>query len=245
MYRIPTILLVIVSCSWLAAQSGLAQVSSPRDVARYKLLCDGVPCRTKPLHQPWWICDETTYSTPQDRKVTEAQQRRLEKFGLTIFSPALPGYGLQNSRFTRADLMKRFGQPLSTKSAERLPYDPSDPVEVVTTWEYRGLRLTTVASKPHPDVLWIDQGEVFDASVPLLYGVRIGQSIGQWTRQFGRPNCNVGVPPHSQPHWVYGGEYYFACGRDKKVSCVATYRIELYLDASGKVQRMKWSHPML
>ena len=235
--------LVILATAWfmIASHSALAE-DKPNCDPRLGLT-DG-SCYARP-DRPWWTCDENTYLTPQDRLVTEEQQRRLETFGLGIFSPALPGYGSQDAKFTRGDLIKRFGQPLSTRSAERKPYDPTDPMEVVTTWEYRGLSITTVASKPYPDVLWLDQGEIFDARVSLRYGVRVGQSIHQWARQFGRPNCNLGVPPHSQRHLVYDGQYYFACGQDKNVSCVATYQIELYLDASGKVQRMRWSHPML
>jgi hypothetical protein len=66
----------------------------------------------------------------------------------------------------------------------------------------------------------------------------VGQPIERWVRQFGRPNCG-------ERHLVYDGEAYFACGENKDVPCVATYRIELFLDDSGRVRRMQWSHPML
>jgi len=244
-YRIAMILLMAVSGTLSGDQGASAQESPSRDISRYKLYCDGVPCKAKPTNKPWWTCDEDTYLTPEDRRVSAQQLRRLEDFGLGIFSPALPGYGRQDSKFTRSDLIKRFGPPLSTRSVERLPYDPSTPMEVVTAWEYSGFRITTVASKPNPEELWIDEGEIFDATVSLRYGVRIGQSIQQWARQFGRPNCIQGVPPFSQRHLVYDGQYYFACGKDKSVPCVATYQIELYLDGSGKVNSMRWSHPML
>lgn len=223
------ILLVTVSCPLSAA--------GERNCNPAAGLVDGA-CHIEPPRPPWWTCDADTYSTPQDRQVTAEQQRRLEDFGLRIFSPALPGYGPQDFRFTRSAVIKRFGHPLSTRSRERLPYDPTDPMEILATWEYRGFRITTVASKPHPDMFQLEEGEIFDANVPLRHGVRIGQSVDRWARQFGRPNC-------SQGHPVYDGEYYFACGKNKDVSCVATYRIELFLDASGKVQRMRWSHPML
>jgi len=238
-------LLMAVSCPLLVAQGAFAQESLPRDVPRQELNCDGVPCKAKQIKQPWWTCGENTYLTSEDRRVSDQQKRRLEDFGLGIFFPALPGYGPQDSKFTRSALMKRFGRPLRTRSGERLPYDPSDPIEIATTWEYRGFRITTVARRPNPEVLWLDEGEIFDSKIPLRYGVRVGQPIHQWTQRFGRPNCNLGVPPHSQRHLVYDGEYYFACGEDKDVSCVATYQVELYLDGSGRVQRMRWSHPML
>lgn len=223
------ILLVAVSCPLSAAEM--------RNCDPAAGLIDG-SCQAESPRRPWWTCDADTYSTPQDRQVTAEQQRRLENFGLGIFSPALPGYGPQDFKFTRSALIKRFGQPLSTRSRERSPYDPTDPMEIVTTWEYRGFRITTVASKPHPDVFQLEEGEVFDAKVALRHGVRIDQPIHLWTRQFGRPNC-------SQQHPVYDGEYYFACGKNRDVSCVATYRIELFLDDAGRVQRMRWSHPML
>jgi hypothetical protein len=228
-HRIAMILLVAVSCPLSAAEE--------RNCNPAVGLVDGT-CHTEPPRPAWWTCDADTYSTPQERQVTAEQQRRLEDFGLRIFSPALPGYGPQDFRFTRSAVIKRFGHPLSTRSRERLPYDPTDPMEIITTWEFSGFRITTVAGKPHPDVFQLDEGEAFDAKVPLRHGVRIGQSIDRWTRQFGRPNCSRGHP-------VYDGEYYFACGKNKDVSCVATYQIELFVDGAGKVQRMKWSHPML
>lgn len=233
MFRIAVILLVAVSCPLLAEEE--------RNCDPRAGLVDG-SCYVEPPRPPWWTCESNTYDK---QHATPEQQRRLENFGLGIFSPALPGYGPQDSKFTRSDLVKRFGQPLSTRSEERRPYDPYDPMEILTSWEYRGFRIVTVASKPSPDVFWLEEGEIFDANVSLRDGVRIGQSIDRWTRQFGQPNCSQGVPPFSQRHLVYDGQYYFACGKDKDVSCVATYQIELFLDGSGKVQRMRWSHPML
>ena len=229
MYRIAMILLVAVSGPVLAQEE--------RNCDPQAGLVDG-SCHVEPPRPPWWTCDEDTYSTPQDRQVTAQQQHRLENFSLGIFSPALPGYGPQDSKFTRSDLIKRFGQPLSTRSKERRPYNPYDPMEILTSWEYQGFRIVTVASKPSPEVFWLEEGEVFDAKISLRYGVRVGQSINRWVQQFGRPNC-------SQRHPVYDGQYYFACGRDLDFSCVATYQIELFLDGSGKVQRMRWSHPLL
>jgi hypothetical protein len=222
-YRIAMILFVAVSCPLLAAEE--------RNCDPRAGLIDG-SCHVEPPRPPWWTCSENTYLTPQELQVTAEQQRRLDEFGLSIFSPALPGYRRQDSRFTRSDLIKRFGQPLSTRSKERLPYDPTDPMEIVTTWEYRGFRITTVASKPNPEVFWLDEGEIFDARVSLRYGVRVGQSIHRWVKQFGRPNCSEGVPQHGQRHLFYDSQYYSA-------------QIELYLDPSGKVQRMRWSYPMM
>lgn len=183
----------------------------------------------------WWKCEGDTYSTPKERDVTEEQLRRLEDLGLGIFLPELPGYGPEFTTFSSADLTRRFGRSLSSESREKRPYDPNDPMEILTRWEYRGLRIVTVASKPKPDVLRVERGEVFEANIALRHGVRIGQSIDLWEKQFGRANCSKGHP-------VYEGERYFACG---SVSCVSTYRIELFLDGSGKVQRMAWDHPML
>ena len=223
MYRTAMILFVAVSCPSLAAEE--------RNCDPRAGLVDG-SCYVEPPHPPWWTCSENTNLTPQDLQVTAEQQRRLDDFGLSIFSPALPGYGRQDSKFTRSDLIKRFGQPLSTRSKERSPHDPTDPTEIVTTWEYRGFRITTVASKPKPELFWLDEGEIFDAKVSLRYGVRVGQSIHRWVKQFGRPNCNQGVPRLSQRHLVYDRQYYSA-------------QIELYLDGSGKVQRMRWSYPMM
>jgi hypothetical protein len=201
-------------------------------------LVDG-SCYADRPQEAWWKCVEgDTYSTPQERDVTEEQLRRLEDLGLGIFSPELPGYGPEFTNFSSADLTRRFGRPLSSESRERRPYDPGDPMEILTRWEYRGLRIVTVASKPKPDVLRVDRGEVFEANIALRHGVRIGQSIDLWEKQFGRANCSRGHP-------VYEGQYYFGCGRDKTISCVSTYRIELFLDGSGKVQRMAWDHPML
>jgi hypothetical protein len=231
-YRFATILFVTVACPALAA--------AQRNCDPRAGLVDGSCVVVRPV--PWWKCEDNTYDK---QRGNPEQQRRLENFGLGIFSPELPGYGPQDFKFTRSALIKRFGQPLTTSSKERQPYDPSDPTEILTSWEYRGFRIVTVASKPSPDVLWLEEGEIFDAKVSLQYGVRIGQSIDRWTRQFGQPDCRQGIPPHSQRHVEYAGQYYFACGKDKDMPCVATYQIELYPDGAGRVQRIRWSHPML
>ena len=105
-----------------------------------------------------------------------------------------------NESFSRSDLIKSFGQPLETRSKKVMtrPQDPSDkPVlMVITTWEYPGFRIITTAEDSSPGVLWITEGEVHDAKVSLGHVVRVGQSIEQWERQFGRPTCRPEqVPP--------------------------------------------------
>jgi hypothetical protein len=224
--------IAVCTAAWLPALAEAERNCDPRAG-----LVDG-SCVVEPPRQAWWKCRGDTYSTPEERSVTTDQQRRLEDLGLGIFSPELPGYGPEFTNFSSADLTRRFGRPLSSESREKRPYDPGDPMEILTRWEYRGLRIVTVASKPKPDVLRVERGEVFDANIALRHGVRIGQSIDLWAKQFGRADCSHGHP-------VYQGEHYFQCGRDKTISCVSTYRIELFLDGSGKVRRMAWDHPML
>jgi len=219
----------------------LMAVSSPL-LAEEKPNCDpnvGVVDKSCQVEAPrvWWACDEDTDLTPDERQVTEQQQRRLESFALGIFDPELPGYGLPDFRFSRADLIKRFGEPRSAKSKDRFSYDPIDRTEIVTTWEYPGLTITTVARRSTPDELELTEGEIVDATVPLRHGLRVGQPIERWVEQLGRPNCY-------HRHVIYEGEYYFECGEGNSYSCIATYQADLFVDNSGRVQRVKWSHPM-
>jgi hypothetical protein len=186
----------------------------------------------------WWKCRGGTDSRPKERKASADQERRLSDFGLGIFSPELPGYGAEFTTFSRTDLTRRFGPPLSTESTERRPRGATEPMEILTNWQYRGFKIVTVASKSNPDALTVERGEVFDAKVALRHGVRVGQPIDLWVRQFGRPGCRNG-------HLVYRGEHRFACGRDKASTCVSTYRIELFLDGAGRVRLIAWDHPVL
>jgi len=176
--------------------------------------------------------------TPAETDITPAQKRALEDFALSIFAPELPGYGTEAHSVSRRDLLARFGRPTAAASRERAPHDPTDPTEIVTQWEFPGLRITTIASQPRPDVFQIERGEVFDAKVALRQGLRIGQPLALWVRKLGLPTCSNG-------RWAYSGEHYFACGAKKDISCVATYQVDLVLDPARKVERIKWSHPML
>lgn len=229
MYRIVLVLLMTASCPLLAEEV--------RNCPQNSVTTAG-SCHAQPTRQSM-MCDEERNMTPRELESSQQQLRRLRNFALGVFSPGLPGYDLREAWFSRADLIKRFGQPLRTKSREVSPYDPSDPIEIETTWEYRGFRIVTAASKPRPDNFQLREGEVFDARVSLRYGVRVGQPIELWMRQFGRPIT------FCSEHLNYEGEYYFQCGKNNRMSCVATYLIQLFLDDSGKVQSMRWSHPML
>ena len=233
MHRIVMIMFMVLSCPLLAEE------------VRYCDPAAGLAGGLCPVEQSiWWTCGG---HPRQEQRATAKQREHLEKFGLGIFFPELPNYGLEHSSaILRNDLIKRFGKPLNTSSKERLAYDPGDPMEIVTTWEYRGFRITTVASKPKPDEFGIEQGEIYDASISLRYGVRIGQPIDQWAKQFGRPSCREeGLVNGKEYRLNYSGEHFFACGENKDMPCVSTYDIDLVLDASGKVQRIWWSHPML
>lgn len=170
-----------------------------------------------------------------DPEPTPEQRKRMEYFGLVVFSPPLPGHGLQSHRVLRGNLLKRFGHPLRVEEKERSPRDPSNPVEIVTTWVFPGLILITIASKPTPDVLWVKSVEVNDAKVALRYGLRVGRSLDHWVSLFGPPARREG-------YLQYGGEYYYACGDDKLTSCGAAYQIRLFLDSSNKVRRITWSY---
>jgi len=89
-------------------------------------------------------------------------------------------------------------------------------------------------------VLWVEGGEVFDAKVPLGQGVAVGQSIEQWPRQFGRPDCLPGYAPYKPGRFEYLWEAsYFACTENN--TCGGAYRMELQIDAVGKVVRVTWS----
>jgi hypothetical protein len=185
------------------------------------------------------MCEEY----PQELQVTAKQRSRADDFGLRIFSPELPGYGPTYFTFTRSNLLKRFGQPLRTKSRERLAYDPGDPMEILTTWEYRGFRITTRASKPKPDEVQLEEGEIFGANISLRYGVRIGQTIDRWVRQFGQPNCSERhLANEEEFHLVYESDY-SPCGRN--TTCDGPYQVDMFLDGSGKVKSIKWSYPMM
>jgi len=86
-------------------------------------------------------------------------------------------------------------------------------------------------------------GEVFDAKVSVGHGVRVGQSIEQWERQFGRPTCRPEqVSPFGRERFAYEWEAsYFACNEDKAYPCAGAYEVELHIDGSGTVTRMTWS----
>ena len=150
-----------------------------------------------------------------------------------------------DASFSRSDLIKSFGQPLRTRSKKVLK-DPQDPYDkallVITTWEYPGFKIITAADESSPDVLWIDGGEVLDAKVSLGHGVRVGQSIEQWERRFGRPDCLPGYAPFKPGRFEYRWEAsYFACTEDKTYPCAGAYEVELHIDTSGRVMRMTWS----
>ena len=114
-----------------------------------------------PRTAPWWKCeDENTHMTSPERGVTPEQQQRLEKLSLTLFASNVPDYGPNAPKTSRLDLISRFGQPVSVKSTE-VPRDPLDRADavlwVVTTWEYRGLRITTLGEQTSPDQFWVDE----------------------------------------------------------------------------------------
>ena len=191
---------------------------------------------------PWWKCQGDNDDGPPR---TPDQQRRLEDFGLDRFSPKAPGPNRTDQRLSRGDLMKRFGQPLRT-SSKKIPRDRQDPYDkalrIITTWEYPGFRIVTAAEESSPNVLWIESGEFFDAKISLDHAVGVGQSIEQWERQFGRPQCRMDEEPPLRRHFQYEWEAsYFACTEDKTYRCQGAYQMELYIDASGKVVRMTWS----
>lgn len=195
-----------------------------------------------PSDAPWWKCEWNSDSAPAR---TPDQQRRLEDFGLDRFSPKAPGPGRMDDKFSSSDLIKWFGRPLGTHS-KKVRADPQDPYDkslrVITTWEYPGFRIITAAAESSPDVLWIDGGEVFDAKVSLGHGVGVGQSIEQWERRFGRPDCLPDYAPFKPARFEYLWEAkYFACTEDETYPCAGNYRVELHIDASGKVARMTWS----
>ena len=86
-----------------------------------------------------------------------------------------------------------------------------------------------------------------DAGHVLVFAAREGAASPWGPHRPVHPALDAAIrAAQLQPgHPVYDGEYYFACGKNKDVSCVATYQIELFVDGAGNVQRMKWSHPML
>jgi hypothetical protein len=155
MYRIAMVLFMVVSCPLLAEEvKNCDPAAGPVND-----MCPIPPSLT------WWKCDEWP---PEERQVpTAEQQHRLLKFAVGIFSPELPGD--YSSAIPRKVLETRFGQPLSTRSKERLAYDPGDPMEIVTTWEYREYRITTVASKPKPDELSIEGRNLWCECIPSLW----------------------------------------------------------------------------
>jgi hypothetical protein len=233
MYLIAIILFVTVSYPVLAEEE--------RNCDPRAGLTDG-SCYIRP-EAPWWQCKKDTY---YKQPVTPEQQQRLENFGLDLFSPKASASDRVDRTLSRSDLIKRFGRPLGTRS-KKVPRNQQDPYDKgiweVTTWEYPGFRITTAADESTPDTVWIEDGEVFDAKVSFGHGVRVGQSIERWARQFGRPECRDGVPPFSQDRLAYQWESnYFACTEDKAYRCAGAYQVELYLDASGEVRRMTWSH---
>lgn len=113
-------------------------------------------------------------------------------------------------------------------------------MEVISIWEYSGMILTTGASKPKPNVLWMERIEIFDAKIALQFGLRVGQPLDRWVRLFGPPGFSK-----EKPCAAYHGEYYFSCGPEKDMPCVATYSVDVLLDNSKRVQRISFSSGML
>lgn len=196
------------------------------------------PCVAKPA-PIWWQCG---WDSPEEAPaITKEQEQRLTKFAFGIFSPALTD--VQTPRIPRETLLTILGTPISTSVTEKDPYDPTTPKEIVTIWEYSGFSITTVASKPKPDQLFVEMGTVTGTHVPLLFGLYIGQPIDQWTQQFGKPVCNRQQSSDNKEFsLLYDNTISVPC---KIGTCVASYRIELLLDDSGKVKRLHWSYPML
>jgi hypothetical protein len=191
-----------------------------------------------PRSVPWWKCEDNTQLTLRQREVTSAQQQRLEKLSLTLFASTVPDYRPDAPGVSRGDIVALFGQPGSTES-ETLPLDPlGDPSDtqrwISTTWKFPGLKITTIGPQTSPDRFWVESGEISGAKVSLPYGVRVGQPIDRWKREFGQPNCIDGRPTY-ESHFPYGEELWFFGP--------ALYRIVLFVDKAGKVRRISWDHP--
>ncbi len=203
-------------------------------------LTDG-SCYARP-DPPWWTCEDDRY---REKEVNPDQQKRLDAFALRLFTPKPQGPDEMNRYFPRSELVKRFGTPTGSKSKKvrASPQDPTDDtIWAMTTWEFPGFRIATRAEEPGSDALSIEEGEIFDASVSMRDGLRIGQSIDRWVDRFGRPECRMRqIAPFGRDHVAYKwNASYFACTADKTYPCEGAYRIELYLDAAGQVKRMKW-----
>lgn len=181
----------------------------------------------------WWKCG--WWAGQQAPRRTAEQRRGLEAFGLDRFSPKPPDY-----EFSRSDLIGKFGQPRRVTSKKVLanPRDPGDRAQwIVTTWEYPGLTLTTAAREESPERLWMQGGEAFEAQVPLGRDVRVGQSIEEWARRLGRPECpQPGVRGGDKPNvfsYEWQASYFDGPG---------AYKMNVEIDYSGAVTRVTWEH---
>jgi hypothetical protein len=190
---------------------------------------------------PWWNCDAWP---PEERHIpSEKQKQQLIAFSTGIFSPELPGD--PSSYLTHNDLVKRFGRPLTVTSKERLAYDPGDPKEIVSIWKYPGFSITMVAFKTSPDKMSIEEGEISGKNVPLLFNLRIGQSIERWAKTFGKPDCSGSQAIKNEEFTLLyesDGNNYIPCSEG---SCFISYAIRITVDTNGKVKRMHWSYPMM
>jgi len=191
-----------------------------------------------PRTVPWWTCEEDTQLNSRQREVTAAQQQRLEKLSLTLFASTVPDYRPDAPGASRSDMIALFGQPVGTMS-EILPLDPlGDPSEterwIRITWKFAGVAITTIGPQSDPDRFWVDSGEISGAKVSLPYGVRVGQPVDRWKRQFGQPNCIYGHPTY---------ESHFPYGEDAGLFGPPLYQIVLFVDKAGKVRRISWDHP--
>jgi hypothetical protein len=187
---------------------------------------------------PWWECGGENLGA----NVTPEQQRRLVASGRERFS-LTPGDGPGRRWYSAADVLKRFGKPDLTRNDtvvfRAMTPDEKDHVILVTSWDYPGFRILTGAAPARPAVLWIRSVEVFDARVALLHGLRVGQSIDQWERELGRPECDELVSGRSSALSDSWTADYFACAPGE--SCrEENYNLALEIDAGGAVTKVIW-----
>jgi hypothetical protein len=183
--------------------------------------------------EPWWKCPEPTDTQRwwdpnnlRERPRAASQARNLDAFGNDRFGVGGGKY------FSRAALIERYGKPLRTSSAKEA-IDRLDPPATLTTWEYPGFRIVTAADGPKRRLrVW--RGEVFDPKVELGADVAVGQSIEQWEKAFGRPDCDRGFLQYEWWSSSLSG-----CGDHP---CQEYFRMDISIDASGRVVRVKWLH---
>jgi len=116
---------------------------------------------------------------------------KLHQFSDNGFLPKIPERLTSIGGF-RADIIKRFGSPVSTESLIKPDIqDPGLSYEYVT-WKYDGITITTSTPLPSKSIkYWIEKIVLYGEDYLLLFGLRISEPKSKFVKELGKPSKEI------------------------------------------------------